>query len=248
MRMLLALFLALLGTSNVYGNDDCNEDCKLSRYQRALENGLAVYSAQHNYQLPVSPKINSRTFSANSVRKISNLVCGFATLLNPKWNCTDKDETQEEDEASRPSIRWPEYHPSPTLPPYQPPYLPPNELLPTCTGDQPSGPCGSEIPEKTIVITIDKSELLTMAKELLQALKRKGSSDRDSAKYTRLQGQLEAVIPQAVNDGVQESRIDPDDLVERLNAHCGPLGCISKCEVDGKCILVKRIGGDYYGQ
>ncbi|XP_034130336.1 uncharacterized protein LOC117585119 [Drosophila guanche] len=87
MRLLAVLFLELLAMSTVYGQDNCDNECKLLEYEKALPNALAVYEYQTNIKPPTFPHgpVNSSFIPPKSrFDNARTAACRVATLIKPK--------------------------------------------------------------------------------------------------------------------------------------------------------------------
>ncbi|BFG05403.1 extensin [Drosophila madeirensis] len=126
MRLLAVLFLELLATSTVYGQDNCDNECKLLEYQKALPNALAVYEYQNNIKPPTftpGPVNSSFVPPRSRFDNARTAACRVATLIKPNKSVPGCKKRQRQrlwfgvSGNRRPPRVWPKRHTPNTIPP-----------------------------------------------------------------------------------------------------------------------------------
>ncbi|XP_022219914.2 uncharacterized protein LOC111072382 [Drosophila obscura] len=103
------LFLALLGTPMIFGQDNCNSTCQLVEYTKALENSLSVRLIQNKQRNETTIGTRMKNIESNLLSLSCKLV-GFLGEWRTAGSKSSKEEFTNPEEyiVKLPKIRIPE--------------------------------------------------------------------------------------------------------------------------------------------
>ncbi|XP_034130323.1 uncharacterized protein LOC117585115 [Drosophila guanche] len=189
------LLLGLLGRTSSQGNDNCDNECKLLQYEKALPNALAVYEYQNTIVPPTFPTgpVDSNFIAPKSrFSNAKNAACRVAKLIKPNKSVPSCEELYEIGISKR---------------------------GPDDTDDMDENP----IRELNLPV-LRKGDMLTMCSAMRDILRKINMSEEEkNQEYEQMESLLGDVIAVTLVSKQKKRKTEPEILANALNSMCGNL-------------------------